>query len=88
MMIVICCRLLYVCLNKTTQILVSEGMKSRGENVNIGVRAVAMEDFDKLYLNKLSDATNYSSETDDNLYLNLRKYEILWSVDHTTLFAA
>lgn len=60
----------------------------KGENVNIGVRAVAMEDFDKLYLNKLSDATNYSSETDDNLYLNLRKYEILWSVDHTALFAA
>lgn len=58
--------------------------------MNIGVRAVAMEDFDKLYLpvNKLSDATNYSSETDDNLYLNLRKYEILWSVDHTALFAA
>lgn len=56
--------------------------------MNIGVRAVAMEDFDKLYLNKLSDATNYSSETDDNLYLNLRKYEILRSVDHIALFAA
>lgn len=56
--------------------------------MNIGVRAVAMEDFDKLYLNKLSDATDCHLFLMNNLYLNLKKYEILWSVDYIALFSA